>query len=680
VTHPARPIFIRSLNSSYRHALRGLLIVVASFAVTACGGGGGGGDDGTNVPPTARINASPTCGAAPMAVSFDAGGSLDPDGGIVSYNWIFGDGGTATGAAVSHTYTGGGAFTATLTVTDTDGARSTASVVIATVTGPLPTSVAVNGTVSFERVPFSNTLGDGLDYNRTFAAPAREVEVSLIRAADGAVLQTAVTNALGQYSLAAPINTNVFVRAKALSRPAAAQPATWNLRVLDNTSSNALYVLDGSAFYSCVVNQTRNLTATTGWGGGLSGVYNGPRAAAPFAVLDTLYSAAQFVIAEGDASVQLPALAAYWSEDNVPADGDIALGQIGTTSYVPTGQGVPSGIYVLGDAGHDTDEFDQHVVAHEFQHYLEDVLSRSDTIGGPHSLDERLDMRVAFSEGFANAFSGMVLDDPVYRDSFGSSQGDDFFFDMENRQTTAPGWYSEDSVQRIAWDLFDTSNDDADAVAIGYGPMYGVFTDELRTGVPLGSLFSFNTALKTRPGIPVAQVNTLVEAQGVPGTSLGIVSTTMNAYATTETHSGVSAASADLVLPVYTQLAVPGTTRLCSSSSIETADGTLTGAYNKLGNRRFVRFSLPAATTLDVTVSCPSSDATCAGSPVPDPDFVLTQASTRVYAESGDPRVEILDNYAAAAGDYVLEVYEFSHVNLFETNPRGRTCLTVTLQ
>lgn len=657
--------------------MRSLLVAVTCIALTACGGGGGG-DGGSNVPPTARINASPTCGAAPMAVSLDAGGSLDVDGTIASYSWTFGDGGSATGASVSHTYAGSGTFTALLTVTDNEGARSSASVVITTVAAPLPASVAVNGTISFERVPFSSVLGSGLDYNRTFTSPARQVEVSVIRVSDGAVLQTGVTNALGQYSLAAPLNTNVFVRAKALSRPSTAQAASWNLRVLDNTNSNALYVLDGSAFYSCVVNQTRNLTATTGWGGGLSGVYNGPRAAAPFAVLDTLYAATQFVITQGDSGVQFPALAAYWSEDNVPADGDFALGQIGTTSYVPAGYDVPTGIYVLGDAGNDTDEFDQHVVAHEFNHFVEDALSRTDTIGGPHSLDERVDMRVAFSEGFANAFSAMVLGDPQYRDSFGTSQGNDFYFDMESRVTPTPGWYSEDSVQSIAWDLYDGSNDDA--VAVGYAPMYSVFTDELRTGVPLTSLFVFNTALKTRPGIPVAQVNSLVEAQGVPGTSLGIVSTTMNAYATTETHSGVSAVSADLVLPVYTPLSVPGTTRLCSSSSVETAAGTLAGTYNKLGNRRFVRFNLPAATTLDVVVSCPSSDASCLGSPTPDPDFVLTQASTRVYAESGEPRVERLDNYSAAAGDYVLEVYEYSHVDFSETSPRGRTCLTVTLQ
>ena len=88
---------------------------------------------------------------------------------------------------------------------------------------------------------------------------------------------------------------------------------------------------------------------------------------------------------------------------------------------------------MLGAADNDTDEYDQHVVAHEFQHFLEDQVSRSDTPGGPHSLDERLDMRVAFSEGFANAFSAMVLNDPVYRDSFGASQGQVYRFDVEQR-------------------------------------------------------------------------------------------------------------------------------------------------------------------------------------------------------------------------------------------------------
>ena len=83
------------------------------------------------------------------------------------------------------------------------------------------------------------------------------------------------------------------------------------------------------------------------------------------------------------------------------------------------GQTNPDGIYILGDfAAGDTDEFDQSVIAHEFGHYFEDRFGRSDSIGGDHGGSATLvDLRVAFGEGWGNAFSGMVLGDPIYRDS-----------------------------------------------------------------------------------------------------------------------------------------------------------------------------------------------------------------------------------------------------------------------
>ncbi len=56
---------------------------------------------------------------------------------------------------------------------------------------------------------------------------------------------------------------------------------------------------------------------------------------------------------------------------------------------------------ILGDAGVDTDEFDAHVIAHEWAHYFEDVMSRSNSEGGAHLLGESLDASLAFSEGFA---------------------------------------------------------------------------------------------------------------------------------------------------------------------------------------------------------------------------------------------------------------------------------------
>ena len=63
-----------------------------------------------------------------------------------------------------------------------------------------------------------------------------------------------------------------------------------------------------------------------------------------------------------------------------------ARGWIVTTAYrvwFRSAGGARAGIYVLGAADNDTDEYDQHIVAHEFQHFLEDQVSRSDTPGGP---------------------------------------------------------------------------------------------------------------------------------------------------------------------------------------------------------------------------------------------------------------------------------------------------------
>ena len=56
---------------------------------------GAGPDPGT---PTVQGFADPTSGNAPLGVQFSATGS-DPDGGALSYKWVFGDGGSALGSA-----------------------------------------------------------------------------------------------------------------------------------------------------------------------------------------------------------------------------------------------------------------------------------------------------------------------------------------------------------------------------------------------------------------------------------------------------------------------------------------------------------------------------------------------------------------------------------------------------
>ncbi len=75
---------------------------------------------GGAVPPVCDIQA-PASGAIGAEVTFDGSGSNDPDGGVVTLAWDFGDGSTGTGTTVAHAYTAAGAYTVTLTVTDDEG-------------------------------------------------------------------------------------------------------------------------------------------------------------------------------------------------------------------------------------------------------------------------------------------------------------------------------------------------------------------------------------------------------------------------------------------------------------------------------------------------------------------------------------------------------------------------------
>lgn len=97
--------------------LRGLFTLVILLALAACGGG--------NEEPMADFVITPEGGTTETQFTFDASGSSDPDGDIVSYEWEFGDGETATGQTVQHTYAEPGTYNVTLTVTDDDGAEAT---------------------------------------------------------------------------------------------------------------------------------------------------------------------------------------------------------------------------------------------------------------------------------------------------------------------------------------------------------------------------------------------------------------------------------------------------------------------------------------------------------------------------------------------------------------------------
>lgn len=95
------------------------------------GSGGGGSTGGDNQAPSAEFSIQ--CGD--LDCSFDGSLSTDPDGTVDSYSWDLGDGGSASGAQVSHTYSASGTFDVTLTVQDDSGDSDSISYAV-TVTAP----------------------------------------------------------------------------------------------------------------------------------------------------------------------------------------------------------------------------------------------------------------------------------------------------------------------------------------------------------------------------------------------------------------------------------------------------------------------------------------------------------------------------------------------------------------
>ncbi|RLM95294.1 PKD domain-containing protein [Haloarcula sp. Atlit-7R] len=108
----------------------------------------------TNTPPTASIT-GPSSAAVGSQVTFDAS-AADTDGSIESYEWDFGDGETATGQSVDHTFGSAGDYTVELTVIDNDGATAQATQTVTVDAAPEPASFQVSALT----VPSSVTQGE----------------------------------------------------------------------------------------------------------------------------------------------------------------------------------------------------------------------------------------------------------------------------------------------------------------------------------------------------------------------------------------------------------------------------------------------------------------------------------------------------------------------------------------
>ena len=528
-------------------------------------------------------------------------------------------------------------------------------------------SVTISGTASYEFPPPVPPCR-GLDFANTGLRPIRAATIQIVDAASQAVLAETSTSDEGEYSLTVAADTDVFIRVRAELKRAGTP--SWDVEVRDNVTEDGsvplaarpLYVLDTAPVASGSGGAARDVVAATGWSGA---GYTAPRAAAPFAVLDAVYSG-MLIVLEANPDVRFEPLDVFWSPDNTPTAGeqiDPDTGEIGTSFY-----STEKRMFLLGKAGLDTEEFDPHVIVHEWGHYFEDTLSRSDSIGGPHALGDELDMRVAFGEGWATAFAGMALASRDYCDTSGfASQG--LFIDLENSPVfTSPGWYNELSVTRILYDLWDTEDDGADTGSLGFGPVFDVMTGPQAATAAFTSIYTFASALKEARPDDAALIDALLAAENITGSG---------PFGDGETND---AGAPEDVLPVYTRIFPDGSAAaICSNSLFDRVSGDLRADGNKLAEHRFLRMTVDteARHTFDVrTTTTMAEDDPDDLRDQSDPDILIMRNGVPQNAFvdlDGDGDLE-LEGFSGAAnaeifttagplvpGEYVLALVEFRY-------------------
>lgn len=427
--------------------------------------------------------------------------------------------------------------------------------------------IQAQGNVSFERVPIDSN--GALDYSNIEEMPLKGIKIQLILVDGDTIISNTKTDDLGNYTLRGEGSGQAYIRIYA-------QLFDYPILVQNNTAQNEIYVAESSAFPLEDGGITKNMVLPCGWDE--SGNNVSTRSSAPFAILDSIYSGIK-LFTNYDPTIIFPQLKVNWSEDNTSTSGTYESGNIGTSHW----NHQTKQLYILGRKDVDTDEFDHHVIVHEWGHYFEDQLSRADSFGGAHSEGSILDPRVAFSEGLCNAISAMALyPDTVYRDSGGVGQQDGLvIMDIEDGvYSNNPGWFSETSVHQIVYDLWDGVNDDT--ISLGIGPIYNSLTSSVRNTTSFTTIFPFIAGLLDE--VNQSDLDSLLAKYSIDPI--------FDSYGTNETNY----ANWSYNLPVYNEL-LKGATAI--SMRVQ-------GSSNVLASNRLVKFT---PTSSSITLQINSSQA-----------------------------------------------------------------------
>ena len=290
--------------------------------------------------------------------------------------------------------------------------------------------------------------------------PARQVEVEVIRSFDGLAVATGLTDDDGRFSIAfrSEPDASVFVRARAVVRLDG-----FVADVIDRTGASAVYELDSEPFEASSGIEPALVALESEVGGA-------------FNITDVTLDAFRFVARYTDE--RSPRLSYAWQRPQ-----SYACGSCYSDDRVR-----------LGGQLEDPDEYDDHIILHEFAHYFVEHFSADDSPGGAHR-DRQIEPLLEYGEGLAYFWAAMVVDDPVVVDNFlGDRRAIDFEAATQNGEVredmfgtsdgTAFGTRREEVTGAILWDFYDPPSDAEpfDRISLGAEPMMRILLDYFAGG------------------------------------------------------------------------------------------------------------------------------------------------------------------------------------------------------
>lgn len=366
---------------------------------------------------------------------------------------------------------------------------------------PGASAITLSGKATYEDKPFDE---NGFTGNIELK-PVRKAFIEIVAIDGFNTIASGASNDLGEFNISADNSGQrggVYLRVVSTSDPADAS----KLEIRNNPRDQALYSLvspgiDDSTARS--FSAPLNLNAKPGGAGGA------------FNLFDVFLDASEFLRQAGpcpppNTSCLLPELTSYWERGS----------KEGTYFVSPQNE-----IFVLGGGGNgDADEYDDSVIIHEFGHFVLSQFSKDDSPGGAHALSENdQDIRLSWSEGWANFFSSAVRGTPIYVDTVGSDRL--LSFNIEDYTTLPPSTLnasaryttSEIAVAGVLWDLLDPTD-----TATDNDPIDLSFAYILQTVMSFPSLSSatmetfwleFEKNAATAPS--VTEIQTIMRGRGI---------------------------------------------------------------------------------------------------------------------------------------------------------------------